>query len=205
MRVQDVVDTARYSELAGVAVKDNTDAIIAFLNLGMLELFKRFPLNTKEHIVDLVEGTTIYDLPTDYMYALSAYGESPEDTYDGITDVPINDEDEPYSIFFPNHKQVQIPLVASGAYVSIIYVAKPESYTSDNLDVELDLPDPLVDCLLHYIGYRAHLGVRGDGQAENNAHYTRFERSCQKARELGVSHPLDSWRMIDRLKDRGFA
>jgi len=200
-----VVDAARYSELASVATKDNTDAILSFLNLGMLELYKRFPLNTQEHIVELVEGTTLYDLPENFMYALSAYGEPLEASMGEVVDVPINDEDEPYSIFFPNHKQVQIPLVANGAYISIIYIAKPASYTAADLQEELDLPETLIDCLLHYVGYKAHLGIRGDGQSENNAHFARFERSCQKARELGVAHPIDSWRMIDRLNDRGFA
>lgn len=205
MLVQDVVDTARYSELNAVSVKDNTAAIIAFLNLGMLELYKRFPISIKEHLVNLVDGQLFYDLPTDCMYTLSVYGEVAETGLGDVEELPVNDVDEPLSVFFPNHKQVQVPAATEGSYISIIYVAKPTIYTVDDLDSELDLPETLIEPLLHYIGYKAHLGVRSDAQSENNAHYIRFDRSCHKARELGVAFPADSWRMIDRLSSRGFA
>jgi len=204
MVVQDIVDLARYSELSSVAIKNDTTAIVSFINMGMIELYKRFSLKTEEHIVELEAGQTIYDLPTDFMYAMSAYKEVDVSSIKSNQDVAINDEDEPYSIFFPNHKEVQIPDAISGDFISIIYVAKPVRYTATNLLAELDLPDTLVDCLLHYLGYRAHLGVRGDSQAENNAHYTRFERSVSKAKELGVCPSTDSYRMVERLGARGF-
>lgn len=205
MRVQEVVDLARYSELASVAAKDNDAAILAFLNMGMIELYTRFPIKTEEHIVELQENTTIYEMPADFMYALSAYGEVQEVTTDLLVRVPINEEDDPYSIFFPDWNTVQIPAVANGSYISIIYVAKPTALTINDLDTELELPETLIDALLSYMGYRAHLAIRGDGQSENNAHWLRFDRSCKKARELGVAFPVDSLKMSERIKDRGFA
>lgn len=205
MIVQDVVDLAKYSEAAGTAIKDNKEAIVLFLNAGMLELHKRFLLKTKEHIVALQTGVTLYDLPLDFLYAVEAYGDVSETTMDGfLPHIPINDEDEPFSIFFPNHKQVQIPLVEAGDYVSIIYAAKPVSYTVDDLGEELDLPDTLIEPLLHYIGYKAHLGIRSGPQDTTNTHYIRFDNSCKQARELGVAHSIDSWRMTHRLYNRGF-
>lgn len=204
MTLQDIVDLARYSEAAGTSIKDNTDVIILFMNAGMTELYKRFPITTNEHIVTLVEGTSTYTLPTDFMYAMSAYEEVDINGTMGIAEIPINDESDDKSIFFPNHKEVQIPDAEDGAFISIIYVAKPPFYTSADLGNDIDLPDTLIDCLLHYIGYKAHLGIRGDGQAETNAHFIRFERSCDKARELGVSHPIDSLQTTDRLNRRGF-
>lgn len=205
MKIQDIIDLAKYSEASGTAIKDNTDVLILFLNAGMTELYKRFPILTNEHIVTLVEGTTTYSLPTDFMYAMSAYEEVDINGTMTVSEVAINDESNDRSIFFPNHKEVQIPASENGAFISIIYVAKPPYYTNADLTNEIDLPDTLVDCLLHYIGYKAHLGIRSDGQSETNAHYLRFERSCDKARELGVSHPIDSLHTSNRLFDRGFA
>jgi len=205
MKVQEVVDIARYSELANVAVKDNTAAILSFLNLGMIELYTRFPIKTEEHIIDLRENTTMYEMPANFMYALSAYGEVPEDAADLVRPVAINEEDDPYSIFFPDWNTVQVPAVANGSYISIIYVAKPVTYTAEDMDVEIELPNTLVDALVSYIGYRAHMGIRGDAQSDNNAHWLRFDRSCKKARELGVAFPVDSLKMSERINDRGFA
>jgi hypothetical protein len=207
MKLQEVVDAARYSELNSVAVKDNDAAIVTFLNLGMLELYKRFPLKTKEHVITLTTENR-YSLPSDYMYALEAYDDSDRtaDKPDApLVDIAINDTAAEMGIFFPNHTEVQVPFLEDRTFISIVYVAKPTSYTVDDLDAELELPETLVSPLLHYIGYKGHLGIRGDGQAENNAHWIRFDRSCQEARKLGVAYSLDSWHMPDRLKDRGFA
>lgn len=204
MILQHVIDLARYSEVAGTSIKDNTAAIILFINAGMLELYKRFPVNTKEHIIPLVDGTTTYALPSDFMYVLSAFEELPEGSETIASEIPINDEHDPKSIFLPNHTEVQVPLVADNSYISLIYIPKPPSYTEADLNTEIDIPETLIDCLLHYVGYKAYLGIRSDGQSENNAHYLRFERSCDRARELGVSHPLDSLQAPRKLADRGF-
>lgn len=204
MTLQDIVDLAKHSEAAGTAIKDNTDVILLFLNSGMTELYKRFPLNTEELIVSLVEGTTEYALPTDYMYYMSAFEEVDINGTMGISEIAINDESDDKSIFFPNHKIVQIPGSEDGAFISIIYVSKPPSYNNSNLGDDIDLPDTLINCLLHYIGYKAHLGISANGQAETNAHFVRFERSCDKARELGVAHPVASLQTTSRLIDRGF-
>lgn len=204
MTLQDIVDLAKHSEAAGTAIKDNTDVILLFLNAGMTELYKRFPLDTNEHIVALAEGTTTYTLPTDYMYYMSAFEEVDINGTIGISELAINDESNERSIFFPSHKEVQIPGSEDGAFVSIIYVAKPPRYTNSNLGDDIDLPDTLINCLLHYIGYKAHLGISGNGQAETNAHFVRFERSCDIARDLGVSHPIDSLQTTNRLNQRGF-
>jgi hypothetical protein len=206
MTVQDFITLVRYSELNNISVGDNTDAIIAFINLGLIELYTRFPLKVEEHIISLEEGTTFYDMPSNFMYPLEAYRETPEANSTALVKVSINKEEDPYSIFFPDWNSVQIPLVATGAYISIIYVAKPAPIlnTVEGLAADLDLPDTLLDALSSYVGYRGHLGVRGDAEAENNAHWIRFDRNCKKARELGVSHPADNLWDSDRLSYKGF-
>lgn len=204
MILQDVVDLARLSELSSTALKDDPDAIMLFLNMGLIEIHKRFAVKVEEHIVTLIEGTSLYPLPADFMYALTAYGETSETDVGEVAEVSINDATDPFSVFIPSYKQIQVPLTATGAYVSLTYVAKPLSYDVDDLAEELDLPDTLVEPLLHYIGYKAHLGIRGDAQSENNAHFYRFEKACDKARELGVAVPMDPLDMGTRIHNRGF-
>lgn len=205
MTTQDVIDLIRYGEFNSLAIKDNIDAIIAFINMGIMELYKRFPIEIKEHLVPLEYGKVFYTLPDDFMYPLEAYGEIDENSE--VREAPelaINDSDDPYSIFFPNHYQVQIPLVASGENISIIYVSKPSKVTNTDLNTELPIPDTLIEALIYYIGFRGHTGIRSDSQSENNIHWIRFDQSCKKARELGIAYPLDNWKMSDRLNNRGF-
>lgn len=205
MIVQEVIDLSKYSELSGLAIKEDNGAIVAFINMGIMELYKRFPLEIKEIVVDLEEAKVFYDLPSDFMYPLEAYGEISTE-YEEIEapNIAINDVDDPLSIFFPSHNKVQIPSSKLGEHVSIVYVAKPARVSKDNLEAELPIPDSLVEALLFYIGFRAHTGIRSDQQSQNSIHWIRFDQSCKKARELGVAYPLDSWSMSERIGNRGF-
>lgn len=207
MIIKDVVSLAKYSELAGTAIKEDTDAIVAFINLGMLELYKRFPIKVEEHIVTLVDGTMYYEMPTNFMYALEAYGEVVEGSTESSMPIPINESDYDNSIFFIDWNTVQVPSSVTGSFISIMYVPTPATITTIQAvdDVtQLDIPTSLVDALLSYVGYRAYLGIRSDSQSENNAHWTRFERNCKKAIELGVAYPSESMSMSGRVVTKGF-
>lgn len=205
MIVQDIINAARYSEVGNTAIKDNTDAILTFMNLGLLELHKRFPLRVEQTVLTLSNTTTTFNLPSTFMYPLAAYGEDKDGNIDMEHVLPINDESNPESIFFSTFKQVQVPDTLDGSSAVIVFAAKPDRYTADDLNIELDLPETLIEPLLHYMGYKAQLGIRGDAQAENNAHWLRFDRSCKQAQDLGVAYPMDSWKMATRIYNRGFA
>ena len=76
--------------------------------------------------------------------------------------------------------------------------------TTLTLDEELDLPDQMIEALLHYIGYRAHGAMDANIQTESNTHYMRFEASCTKLRELGVGIAPDDVSMNSRISMKGF-
>lgn len=208
MTVQDFLTLVRYSELNNIAIGSNVDAVITFTNLGLIELYTRFPIKVEECVIELFEGVTSYEMPSNFMYPLKAYDETPSTSTETRTPITIGDESDPYSIFFPDWDTVQVPVVANNSYISIIYVSTPTPLvnTPEGLASKLEIPDALVDALASYVGYRGHLGVRGDGQAENNAHWIRFDRNCKKALELGVACPSDAWELWDksRLYSKGF-
>jgi hypothetical protein len=207
MIISEVINLAKYSELASVHVKNNDDAIVAFINLGMIELYTRFPIKVEETVVTLLDNEVYYKMPSNFMYALQAFAETPENLVEQNRLIPINDDEDPLSVFFTDWNTLQVPATAEGAFVAIIYVAAPELITKiQALDgvTHLAIPDSLVDCLLSYIGYRAHMGVKSDSRSENNAHWQRFERNCQKAQDLGVAFPSDSMSMATRVFKRGF-
>ncbi len=203
MTVQQVVDLARNGELKNLAVKDDNEAIIGYINLGLIELHKRFILDMKEHIVELVDNQEIYPLPADCMYIATAYGEIDRESNGAVNVLPINVEDNPLSINTINWKEVQIPLYIAGSYVSLVYVTIPEYLTVANIGDTIALPIQLLEALLHYVGYRAHGSVNGNVQEENNTHYQRFELSCKRVEELGL-FTMDDLDMDDKFNMRGF-
>lgn len=218
MTAAEVMVLARSGELRQLSssIKDDDATVIAFMNLGMTEIYKRFMLKTYEAIITLVNGKTIYKLDgTDVdvdmgggemLYLVAAYGSGinvDDYTVDDIV-LPINTEDDPYSINTITYNQVQIPLITAGATISIIYVAKPTKVTSLNLDQEIDMPDTYVEALLSYIGYRGYTTMGDKGPSEDDVFYSKFEKACNKVRELGVGIAPDDFEMRDKLRQRCF-
>lgn len=204
MKLSEVVNIAKYSELNTLAVKDNTAAIVSFINLGLVELYGIFSLMTEEYIIDLVDGVTIYDLPSDFMFLTGAYEAPPLNSPSDMIPLPVNEEGNPLSINTVNFKQVQVPTSVEGAYISIIYVPKPKVMSPDNLEEELPLPEQLLQPLLNFVAFKGHGAIRLDGQGEGDEYYRRFKRSCDDVKLRGIGIASDDLSMVDRTTYRGF-
>lgn len=204
MLIQEVITVAKHSELNSLAVKQDNLAILAFINLGLIELYKEFILQIEEtSIIATVKDEKI-ELPLDFMYPLKAYYIKIVNSEEVKEEVYSDKPSAKNQISFTNNSKVKVPAELVGKQIFVEYSAKPPKYTLDNLDEEMALPEVLVDCLLHYIGYRGHLGVRSDGQSENTSHYVRFMQSVKKARDRGVISFKNTQEMPNRLFDRGF-
>ena len=198
---------AKAGELKNLVL--DTDTILAALNLGIIELYKRFPLRVEEAIVTLgnkeyykMDGTDPdVDMPTDapYMWIVRAYGEVPMGCDVSVNELPINDEDNILSINTVNWCTIQVPASIDNETISLIYVAAPVLLTAGDLNKTLPIPPQLYEALLHYVGYRAHGALDGNIQAENSTHYQRFEASCQRAKESGM-YTTDSMEMDRNMK-----
>jgi hypothetical protein len=208
MRVDDLVQMARNSELRTLAVAQDEKIVIGYINLGLVELYKRFPVETKEVMITLEGDSEIYILPEDCMYLIAAYGEIPEYSSMVVNELPINEENNPLSINTVAWNKIQVPASIEGQVISLIYAASPELIRYDEETgahnyQDIPLPASLLEALLHYVGYRAHAAVDGNIQAENNTHYTRFEASCSRVESLGT-FTRDELCMDNRIADRGF-
>ena len=212
MTVGEVIDMAKFGELRNlVAGPDEDRAIVSYLNLGLIELYKRFPLSVKEHLVELSTDQEIYQLPSDCMWIISAYGEVPADMRSVYTnELEINNEDNPLSINTVGWNQIQVPIAVDSSYVSLIYAAGPDSSqkikydeVGDYRESDIAIPLQLIEPLLHYVGYRAHGAMDGNVQAESNTHYIRFDASCKKIKIEGMLTG-DNLNMDYRISDRGY-
>ena len=203
MTIAHVIAQARSGELSNLSETGfNDNKIMLYINLGLIELYKRFNLSTGEAILVMSAGKTIYKLDgTDpdvnlggpYMYLISAFDKSGNER-------ALNNEDDLFSVFTPGFNVVQIPHPTPGEILSLIYGQEPPIITQTT-DI-LPIPVTLLEALLHYIGYRGHGAVNGNIQAENNTHYQRFEASVNRAQILGVTNQDDS--IIRHANSRGF-
>ena len=204
MTLNDIITIAKHSELHQLSIKKDDAAITSFINLGLIELYSMFALKTEEVIIELEDNVTIYDLPDNFMYMTGAYEELPKRSDEYAAPLPINEEENPFSVNTINYSQVQIPLTVKGGYISIIYVPKPVKLTSDDLTQELPVPDQFITPLLNFVAYKSHSSVQNEGQSESNVYYRRFLESVERVKSLGVGITADDLSMAARLRSRGF-
>jgi len=203
MTLQDVISLAATGELKNLAIKTDVPTVLDYINLGMIELYKRFPLNIAEYTFTRTLTDTLYTLPTDCMWVLSAYGPAEINQKVQFVELPINDENTPYSVYTVSWNKLQVgPSVATG-YVNLIYSANAPHYTSADLAKPIDLPDQFIEPLLNYVGYRGHGAMNGNIQAESNTHYQRFELGCKRILKEGM-YDQNSLHTNNRITTRGF-
>ena len=197
MKLSFILEQARSGELAGLSTVDKTDEkVVSYINLALIALYNRFQLATEEAIITLrpdipknvytlnstdadvrVAGQPMTD--DEFMSIIAAYE-------DNGTEIPVNDDANPYSIFTVSYNQVQVPLLVDNGYISIVYRKNPKLVTSTVGTTDVPLPMQFLEPLLHYVGYRAHGAVDGNVNAENNTHYTRYITSCNILESAGV-------------------
>lgn len=203
MTVKQVIDLAKASELTGLPVASKDETVLGFINLGVLELYKRFTLSVEEWIIALEDGQSYYTAPEDFMWIIAAYGEVGMDSVQEVNVLPVNEEDNPLSINTVGWNKVQVPLSVTGAYVSIIYAATPEVYSITDMNKPVNIPPQMIEALLAYIGWRANSTIDTGIQTEDTVWYNRFESSCSRLEVKGFINANDMV-MTNRLNMRGF-
>lgn len=208
MNVSEAIDLLKESELKQLSVKDNKPAVLGYINLGILEIYKRFVLWQGEALITLATGVTTYkldgndpnvtiDLSDHEMLVIDeAYD------YDG-EQMNINEENDLLAIATPQYNVVEVPLasVTPPATISIIYRAAPKFLTHEKADIPL--APQFYEPLFHYCGFRGHGSVKGDLKTENNTHYMRFDAACERVKTEGL-YTEDSLNST-KFYDRGFA
>lgn len=226
MTVADVIDDAKYGELSqlGVVKKldnaatkaDGEKQILSYINLGLIELYKRFNLRTEETVITMVEGQSLYTLDLANVYHdpdnLGGYLDALPGELNMVLGAfneignpyPLNDETDPLSVNTPMYNVIQIPNPVAGEGVFIIYRAAPDRlvWQEDVSLINVPISPALLEALLHYIGYRGHGSVDGSIQAENNTHYMRFDASCKRVTALGLV-TMDAL-MGNNVQEKGF-
>lgn len=216
MTIQQLVDLAKTGELKNSAVKDDTTSVLGYINLGLIELYKRFQLDVKELIITMGRDGTLedpyikindvtYQMPTDFLYLVAAYDEVPRDSVARLAPIQINNENNVMGVNMISWNKVQIPAFELDAHISLIYTPSPKYCTLDDLAEELPMPIQLVEPLLAYIGYRAFASISPNPQNDvGNVYYTRFENSCETVKQFGILTAEDMDTKI-KFTARGFA
>lgn len=206
MIITDAIALLKTSELKQLGIKDDNASIINYINLGILELYKRFPLWEAEAVITQVADVSLYKLDgidANVTIDLTDHELMVIDTVYDSEDLPyvINNEKDPLSIHTPKFNQIKVATIVPGDVMTVIYRAAPKFLTlvSDTIP----LPPQFLEALFIYVGYKGHGSVKVGVKDENNTHYMRFEASCERITNEGLVHTPDL--ESRKFTQRGFA
>lgn len=222
MLLSDIFEYLSYGELAQVSLggggthetginAEDYPKLVRNINMGLIELHKRFPIKQDEVLIQLYSHITNYRLHKDfaesnlastepYKYIKDANLRVPfqqdviliRHVYDELGDeFPLNDLNDTVSLYTPQQDILQVPFPDNENTLSIIYRAGPIKINHIGLSrpelVEVDLPDQFLEALCAYVAFRIFSSLNlGEGNAEANSHYGNFERSCALIKNEGL-------------------
>ena len=196
MLVSDVINFAVSGELkqlrlsyVDVADSDqltNEATLLGFINLGLIEIYKRFALKkVTTQLTAVVDGAS-YVQGDDFLYLHYACGAD-----EAETEIPNNNEfatmsifeNEPYTLSFVKDDVLHSDITE----VNITYVATPALLTATTDVVPLKFQ--YIEPLLQFIAYRAHSSLIAIEGTDNSTYFKRFEASVARIRLAGVETP----------------
>lgn len=208
MNASEAIELVKESELKQLSVKNDKKVILGFLNMGILEIHKRFVLWQAEATITMATGVTSYKLDgTDpnVTIDLSDHELLMVDEafdYDGEP-LSINDENDELSLATPQYNVIEMrpDSVTDAVTISLIYRGAPKFLTHEKAIIPL--PPQFYEALFHYVGFRGHGSQKtGEAQLADNTHYKRFDNSCKRIKFEGL-YTEDSMEST-KFDDRGF-
>lgn len=207
MKIEDLFSRLSYGEFSNLSLTDEVGGIdkkhhpkiLHAANEGLLKLYSRFILKERSLILHQYRHITNYHLRAEF--ATNSNSDKPFKyirDLDGspfLGDVikilevadnnrnyrPLNDKEDPRSVFTPTPDTLQIPRPVEGQSLGVVFQAKHVDL-SPNLDIvnqEIDLPFFLEGALQSYIAFKVYDAMNGqDNKATAQGHLAAYEMSC---------------------------
>ena len=223
MYLSEIFEHLTYGELSTLKIGGLKDSgaiaaadypqVISFINLGMIDLYKKFLLQEKNVVLELFDHITEYELY--YEHAQS----NPDPIQDDITryiadtgyekpfeedilqihsaydsnfeEIPLNDMNERSSIFTIGDDIVQVPYPGQGTFIDLIFHAYPTKIPLDTVTPEtykIRLPQQFIAALTAYVGFRAHISLPAGAASKATEHFSRYSGICNEIRILWTSN-----------------
>lgn len=233
--LQELFDTLAYGELSNLAIGNshlntiheaNYPKIVSHINMGLIELYKRFHLKQGEVKIHQYPGVTTYYLRSAYSGELD---EMSDETYLEVDDanpfqddvlkviqvfdalgneLPLNNSTNSSSIFTPAFDVLKMTPGDPPEVVSVVYRARYPKIvitpTFNPLTFQLHIPDYIIEPLLLYVAGRTHKNTPvAEGEANpNTSNIHQYELACRKI-EL-FSLPADVNDTRDQFTAKGW-
>ena len=192
---------------SGAILPADYPALVSHINLALMELHKKFPINLKELQISQQSIINLYPLHSMYAVSTGANGatkyiidtvEAPflddliriDAVYDDNgTIVPLNDESQVNSVFMAGYDTIQIPYAVDTANLFVLYRAEHERIfsTSDPLTTEVFLPSSLLEALMCYVAARCFSALNSPtSNATSSFYFGKFKMMCDEITDENI-------------------
>lgn len=217
MLLAEVFDQLTYGELAqlslsgkelGALPSSSYPAVVSFINLGLTELHKRFPIRLLTATIQQYASIPTYYLSTQYStnggsaepikYLLDTAGDPFENTVFKIETVrdpdnvvyTLNVVSDTAAVMTPEYNAVTMPNPVDDTLITVEYRSGHKRILLADLDpeaYELRLPRALLNPLVLFVASRAYSSRPTlEGNNESQVHLAKFEAACAKITELDL-------------------
>lgn len=211
MLLSQVLEQLKYGELrhlklGDLATDDERKTVIGAINLGLVELHKRFYLIAKQVLLETQENVYEYYL-NEVLSGSNNLNVDPHNYLDtSFNDIynndllkierifnedneelPLNNDTEESSFFTPQYNIIRVPLDYPPKKAIIEYRARPETLSTDTdcENVDIPLPIALLEPLLLFVAYRVGRILNPDQTQETMNYFQLYEESCKRIENLG--------------------
>lgn len=232
MQVSDILKKLSYEHLRNLSMstavpgeirESDRPTIIGYINDGLNRIYSRFNLLERQLIINQYAHITNYhfsklyalhntDRPVDnYPYILDLPAEQFNDDFvrvlavtDEYGERPLNDKDNPRSVYTPYPNVIQVPEPKENHPISVVYQATHPrlelSVTTAALQIPVVLEAPLLSIVASFV-YR-DMNTQ-DTTTKSQQHELQFETACKELEEKGNAS-ISSYNAGHKFHERGF-
>ena len=196
------------TDIGGVSI-DNYPRLITLVNAGLVDLYTQFPLRTRDLTLQLQEAQNIYPLTSAYaesntgsievkyildgtsIYKFTDNILSIDNVYNEIgEEVPLNNLNEPLSVFTPSVTELQVPYLERENMLSLVYRATPDIIDLSLLDPtleEVDLPYHFMDAITSYVAWKMYTPIDSAENPKALSHQSQYISAINLIKQTGSS------------------
>lgn len=206
MKVSQLFENLAMAELSNLAIADNGvladkahQRILRYTDEALLALFTRFPLKTRNLIIEMQEHITKYHLAQKFAECSQSnepfkyIKDLPEEPFKDdalkILEVwdsqnrkrPLNDPEHEHSVFTPQPTTLEVPIPLHGKALAVTYQARHPSLVRETeyINQHIDIPVYLESALQNYIGSKVYSHMNGqENKITSQEFMMNYENSC---------------------------
>lgn len=181
------------NQLSNWNISRNDDALLAYINMGVIDLYEKFNFGIRSETVRIVPEQVVYNLKNDDVnLVLKVYNEDGQelnssDVVDGISwdyklinfkTIIINNPNKVDGLLYVLYKSSPVPIVDANDYI--------------------DLPDAFKEALMLYAMYLGTATIHSEASNEyrswdtKSVFYQLYTSKCAELNSLGYKIPIDS-------------